>query len=90
MSYICNNFTEEEIEKLYMKSADWHPSGAITVGSATLKDYDFGLWWWMDLVNDEKWIKDDWTCDELIEALDKDIKDGLRFDECHAKYCVPQ
>ena len=38
MSYICNNFTEEEIEKLYMKSADWHPSGAITVGSATLKD----------------------------------------------------
>ncbi len=90
MSYIWNNFTEEEIEKLYGKSVDWHPTGATTYGTATPKDFEFGLWWWMDLISDYQWVKDDWTCDELIEALDKDIKDGLRFDECHAKYCVPQ
>ena len=90
MSYICNNFTEEEIEKLYGKSVDWHPTGATTYGTATPKDFEFGLWWWMDLIHDYQWVKDDWTCDELIEALDKDIKDGLRFDECCEKYCVPQ
>lgn len=90
MSYICNNFTEEEIEKLYNKGVDWHPSGNNTYSSAKVEDHIYGLWWWMDLVNDEKWVKSDWQCDELIQALDTDIKAGLRFDECHAKYCVPQ
>ena len=90
MSYICNNFTEEEIEKLYNKGADWHPTGATTYNTATPKDFEFGLWWWMDLISDYQWIKGDWTCDELIEALDTDIKNGLRFAECCEKYCVDQ
>ena len=90
MSYIYENFTEEEIEKLYNQGAEWHPSGAVTINKMTQKDYEFGVYWWMDLISDEKWVKSDWTCDELIEALDTDIKNGLRFDQCHEKYCVPQ
>jgi len=90
MSYICNNFTEEEINKLYNKGADWHPSGALTIDKMTLKDHEFGVYWWMDLISDYQWVKGDWTCDELIEALDADIKEGLRFEGCLEKYCIDQ
>ena len=90
MSYICDKFTEEEINKLGDKGADWHPSGAIHYSTSKIEDHVDGLWWWMDLINDYKWVKSDWTCDELIEALDTDIKAGLRFEGCLEKYCIDQ
>tara|TARA_Y100001963_G_C6674862_1_gene396901 strand:- start:687 stop:953 length:267 start_codon:yes stop_codon:yes gene_type:complete len=86
MSWIYDKFTEEEIEKLYGKGKDWHPSGAMCPAHA--KKEDGHLFWWMDLISDEMWVKDDWTCDKLIETLDVDVKNGLGFDECHKKYCV--
>ncbi len=86
MHWICDNFTEEEIEKLYNKGKDWHPSGTMCVAYATKEDGH--LFWWMDLIMDEMWVKDDWTCDQLIEIFDEDVKNGLGFDECYKKYCV--
>jgi hypothetical protein len=36
----------------------------------------------------EELKEDDWTCDPLIEAVDKDVKDGMSEFDILTKYCV--
>lgn len=42
-------------------------------------------WYGEDLCSAEL-LKDDWTCDELIEAVSKDIEEKLSVEEILVKY----
>ena len=46
-------------------------------------------WYGEDLCSAEL-LKDDWTCDELIEAVSKDIAEKLSVEEILVKYVKSQ
>ena len=46
-------------------------------------------WYGEDLCSAEL-LKDDWTCDELIEAVSKDIEEKLSVEEILVKYVKSQ
>ena len=71
---IFQTWSLEDQDKLYQQS--WEIDG----------DDD---WYGEELCSAEL-LKDDWTCDELIEAVSKDIEEKLSVEEILVKYVKSQ